>query len=353
MRLIAVLLAAACAWGQPRKIADAEVQKVHRSAILIDTHNDVTGRTIAGLDLGQRATGTHTDLPRLREGGVSAVFFAAYVAARYVKAHEAARRGLEAIDTIRYDIAARHPEGFLLATSADEIEAAHRQGKVAALIGVEGGHAIENSLRVLRGFYALGARYMTLTHVNTNDWADSCGDTDNKDVAHHNGLTDFGKDVIREMNRLGMAVDVSHISDKTFQDVLSVSRAPVFATHSSCRALSDIPRNMTDEMIAAMARKGGVVQINFGCEFLVKGRRPKVADVVAHIDHVVKLAGIDAVGIGTDYDGVSCVPEGLEDVSKFPALTRALLEQGYSAGDIRKIYGGNTLRFLRAVTAAR
>jgi membrane dipeptidase len=308
--------------------------------------------------MGARASSGHTDVQRLRQGGVGAVFFSAYVAASYAAKGQAAHRALEMIDTVRHDIAARHPDAFVFAASEAEIEAANRQGKMAALIGIEGGHAIENSLRLLRQYYRLGARYMTLTHSNTNDWADSSGDIRRAGVKHHNGLTEFGKEVVREMNRLGMMVDVSHVSDKTFQDVLEVSRAPVFASHSSCRALSNIPRNMTDGMIAAMARRGGVIQINFGCEFVSRkpgseGRKSAaLADVVAHIDHVKKVAGVDAAGIGSDFDGVSCVPTGLEDVSKFPNLTRALLERGYTAGEIRKIYGGNTLRLMRAVEQA-
>ena len=378
--------------AQQRSISDAEVMKVHRSAILIDTHNDVTSKTVAGFDIGKRAAEGHTDLARLREGGVGGVFFAVFVGANYVKDNQSAHRALEMIDTVRHDIAGRYPSGFTLRASAAGVVSAHKQGQIAALMGIEGGHAIEDSLRLLRDFYELGVRYMTLTHVNTNHWADSSGDIDRADVKHHNGLTDFGRDVVREMNRLGMLVDVSHVSDKTFWDALETSKAPVFASHSSCRALSNIPRNMTDEMIVAMAKKGGVIQINFGCEFLSqksadvskrlnftaryrtiqekfknnpeKERAAILAlekqegskippatldDVVAHIDHVVKIAGIDAVGIGSDFDGVTCVPAGLEDVSKFPNLTRALLEKGYSAADIRKIYGGNTLRVMAAV----
>jgi membrane dipeptidase len=201
---------------------------------------------------------------------------------------------------------------------------------------------------------------MTLTHANTNGWADSSGDMDNSKVEHHNGLTDLGKQVVREMNRLGMIVDISHVADKTFWDVLAVSSVPPFASHSSCRAFCNAPRDMTDEMIVALAKKGGVVQINFECSFLSQASRDAslakqpqppatLADVVKHIDHVVKIAGIDAVGIGSDFDGVDCVPQGLDDVSKFPNLTRALLEKGYTAEDIRKIYGGNTLRLMRAV----
>lgn len=371
--------------------------KVHRSALLIDTHNDVTGKTVTGFDIGKRTSDGHTDLARLREGGVGAVFFAVYVAADYVRNNNSANRALQMIDTVRHDIVTRYPNDFALAFTAAEVVAAHTRGRIAALMGIEGGHAVEDSVRLLRDFYLLGVRYMTLTHNNTNNWADSSGDLEKSDVKHHNGLTEFGKDVIREMNRLGMIVDVSHVSDKTFRDALETSRAPVFASHSSCRVLSNIPRNMTDEMIVAMARKGGVIQINFGCEFLnqhsadaskamgpqryqrmaqltgqtagdAQKRRAEldaireeirkkippatIQDVVAHIDHVVKIAGIDAVGIGSDFDGVGCVPVGLEDVSKFPNLTRALLEKGYSPDNIRKIYGGNTLRVLRAVESA-
>jgi membrane dipeptidase len=348
--LATVLLAAVLSGATPRAVSDAEVARVHRSALLIDTHNDVPERTYEGFDIGPRSTTGHTDLARLREGGVGAVFFAAYVSGAEVKGNHAAMRCFEAIDSIRRDIVERYPNDFVLATTADEIVAARRHGKIAVLIGVEGGHAIEDSLRVLRDFYRLGARYMTLTHVNTNHWADSSGDVHRADVTHHNGLTDFGKDVIREMNRLGMMVDVSHVADRTFWDVVAVSRVPVIASHSSCRALVNLPRNMSDEMIVALAQKGGVVQINMGCQFLGShAATATVQDVVAHIDHVVKIAGIGAVGIGADFDGVECTPQGLEDVSKYPNLTRALLEKGYTAADIRKIYGGNTLRLMRAV----
>ncbi len=370
----ALALSAALAAGA-RTVSEAEARRVHEAALLIDTHNDVTSLTVKGFDIGKASAKGHTDLPRLRAGGVGAVFFAAYVAADYAKRGEAAHRALEMIDTVRHDVVERYPDHFSLALTADQIEQVHRQGRIAALIGVEGGHAIEDNLRLLRQFYALGVRYMTLTHSNNNDWADSSGE-----APKHNGLTDFGKEVVREMNRLGMLVDVSHISDKTFWDALEASRAPVFASHSSCRAISKISRNLTDEMIAALAKKGGVVQINFGCEFLSQRSadasswtnpaipRPKtpkereaedaripratLADVVAHIDHVAAIGGIDAAGIGSDFDGVGCVPAGLDDVSKFPALTRALLEKGYTPEDIRKIYGGNLLRVMRAAERA-
>ncbi len=351
-----------------RKVTEAEVQSVHRSALLIDTHNDVTGFTVDGFDIGNSGSKHHTDLARLKTGGVGAVFFAAYVGPEYAASRTSAVRALQMIDTIRTDIVARHPNDFVLAQSAADIEAAQKSGRIAALIGIEGGHAIEDSLRLLRDFFALGVRYMTLTHTNTNNWADSSGDLGKPEIKHHNGLTDFGRQVIAEMNRLGMIVDISHVSDKTFWDALETSRAPIFASHSSCRAICNVARNMTDEMIVAMAKKGGVIQINFYSAFLsqrsadmdrletAKSGKDKptlppatLEDAVAHISHVVKIAGIDAVGIGSDFDGIKSVPTGLEDVSKFPNLTRALLEEGYSASDIRKIYGGNTLRLMRAV----
>jgi membrane dipeptidase len=254
--------------AQPRSAVDADYERIHRSLLLIDTHNDVTSFTIDGFDIGAAASGDHTTVSRLRAGGVGAQFFAAYVAASYVKRGQAAHRALQMIDTIRRDIVDRYPEDFELALSAADIERIHREGKIAALIGIEGGHAIEDDVRLLRDFYALGVRYMTLTHTNTNNWADSSGDITKPSVRRHNGLTPFGRAVIREMNRLGMMVDISHVSDKTFWDALATSSAPLIASHSSCRALTPAPRNMTDEMIRALAKKGGVVQINFACGFL-------------------------------------------------------------------------------------
>lgn len=387
-----------------RNVTDAEVLRVHRSAILIDSHNDTPTWMVDGqeceqqapcFDIGRSTKLGHTDLPRLREGGVGAVFFAVYVSGNYVKGNRSAHRALDLIDAVRRDIVQKYPRDFMLATKAADIEEAHKQGKIAALMGIEGGHAIEDDLRLLRDYYNLGVRYMTLTHTNTNNWADSSGDINDPKVKHHGGLTPFGKDVVREMNRLGMMVDISHVADKTFWDALEVSKAPIIASHSDCRALANAPRNMTDEMIVALAKKGGVVDINFNCGFLsqpyrdqVAAKAPQVrervrqieaggrklgdieedvvegeiqtqlgikpatlADVVDHIDHIRKIAGIDAIGIGTDFNGVGCTPAGLEDVSKFPNLTRALLEKGYTAEDIRKIYGGNFLRVMRAVEA--
>jgi membrane dipeptidase len=374
----------------PKKM-DAQVKAITKSAILIDTHNDIPSFTIDGADIGA-APKNHTDIPRLRQGGVGAVFFSVYVDAKYVNGNHAANRALQMIDTVYHDIINRYPNDFMLALSADDIEKAHRKHKIAALMGIEGGHAIEDSPRLLRDYYKLGVRYMTLTHFNTNNWADSSGDIDDPAVQHHNGLTPFGKDVVREMNRLGMMVDISHVADKTFYDALETSQAPIIASHSACRAVTNVPRNMTDDMIVALAKKGGVIQINIYCSFISQRSadamerlhlhersqalqkqyasdpaklkseldalaeeekraqvRATLADVVAHIDHARQVAGIDAIGIGSDFDGITCAPEGLDDVSKFPNLTRALLEKGYSRSDIKKIYGGNTLRVMRQV----
>ena len=373
-----------------KPVTQAEVDAITRDAILIDTHNDVPSNTINGYDIATPSK-NETDLPRMK-GFLGAEFFSFYVSAGYVEGNHSANRALQMIDTVKTDIIAKYPKEFLAATTAADIEQAHKEHKIAALMGIEGGHAIEDSLRLLRDFYALGVRYMTLTHFNTNNWADSQGDVDDPKVPHHNGLTPFGKDVVREMNRLGMMVDISHTADKTFYDALEVTTAPLIASHSSCRAISPHTRNMTDDMIKALAKNGGVIQISFGCDFLseryytygkehagdmqtmmatlrkiddpkergeaiakmraeaaAKNPPATLADVVAHIDHAVKVGGIDHVGIGTDFDGVGCVPPDLASYAMFPNLTRALLEKGYSAEDIKKIYGGNLLRVMRAV----
>jgi membrane dipeptidase len=397
VRILAIsILLAALSYAQApgrtkRTVTDEEVMRVHKSAILIDTHNDITGRTVAGMDIGEPSTDTHTDLPRMKKGGMGGQFFAVFVASSYVDGNHSANRALQMIDTVKHDIVEKYPHDFLLATTAEDVRTAHKQGKIAALLGIEGGHAIEDSLRLLRCFYDEGVRYMTLTHTNSNHWADSSGD-ENKP---NNGLTPFGKQVVLEMNRLGMIVDISHVADKTFWDALETSKAPIFASHSSCRAISPVPRDMTDEMIVAMAKKGGVVQINFDCGYLnpaaataeaarMAQMRPlmaelrtkyandpdgmrkvfrearksfppdpavhaTLADVVKHINHVVEIAGVDAVGLGSDFDGVQCVPEGLDSVDKWPNLTRALLEEGYTAEEVRKIYGENTLRLMSQV----
>ncbi|MDR3719818.1 MAG: dipeptidase [Bryobacteraceae bacterium] len=384
---VAALLLPASA--QKKTWTDAEVMKIHRSALLIDTHNDVTSRTVDGFDFGPRAKDGHTDIARMKEGGQGGIFFAVYVDAGSVEGNHSAHRTLQMIDTVRHDIVERYPNDVAFAGSVAGILAARKHGKIAALMGIEGGHAIEDDVRLLRDYYALGVRYMTLTHVNNNTWATSSGDKPRPE-GQPQGLTDLGRQVVHEMNRLGMLVDISHVSDATFWDVLKTSEAPPFASHSSCRAISNIPRNMTDEMIQALAKKGGVVQINFGCEFLsqksadsspmgnpatmaklqeelkgikdpierhaamekmmddmgTKVVRATIDDVVAHIDHIKQIAGVDAVGLGSDFDGVSCTPAGLDDVSKWPNLTRKLLEKGYSEAEIRKIYSGNLLRVM-------
>lgn len=389
----AFLLPASAASAQQHPVSQAAVDRITREAILIDTHNDVTSRTVKGYDIATPNATAQTDLPRMR-GFLGAEFFAVFVDAEYTKGNHSANRALEMIDTVKTDIIHNHPNDFVFATTTDDIERAHRDGKIAALMGIEGGHAIENSLRLLRDFYTLGVRYMTLTHFNTNAWADSQGDINDPKVHHHNGLTPFGKDVVHEMNRLGMMVDISHTADKTFYDAIETSTAPIIASHSSCRAVSNNTRNLTDDMIRALAKNGGTMQINFDCDYLsqryndaAKALRPqykarfaearKIADpdarekaqdaieaemngkltpptlqdVVANIDHAVQIGGVDHVGIGTDFDGVGCVPSDLGSYDKFPALTRALLEKGYSAEDIEKIYGGNLLRVMRAVEA--
>jgi membrane dipeptidase len=357
---------------------------LHAQHIQFDTHIDTIQRVlIDNEDLGQRASHGHADLPRMREGGVNAPFFALWVPT-YYKGSEAVRRTLDLRDAMQRVLDA-HPDQIQLALNASDVERIAKSGKIAAILSVEGGHQIADDLAVLRVYYHLGIRSMTLSHFRNNNWADS-----STDKPAHNGLTDFGKDVVREMNRLGMIVDISHVSDKTFYDAIAVSTKPVIASHSSCRALSDVPRNMTDDMIRALAKNGGVIAINFGegflnpkdAELLMKAVRSMgysepdltgkalddyaakelhrdmkqaavsyatIDDAVAHIDHAVKIAGIDHVGIGSDFDGITAPPKGLEDISKMPALAAALKKKGYSDQDIRKIFGLNTLRVFREV----
>lgn len=270
---LSALLTASVAVAQTRQISDAEVMRVHHSMLLIDTHNDVPMKTVKGYDIGKPAPKGSTDIARMKAGNVGAQFFSAYVPAKYAKQNKAAEHARVVINSIKNDIIARHPDTFYFARTADEIVGAHKRGKIAALIGLEGGHAIEDNLKILHEFYDSGVRYMTLTHTNTNNWADSSGDITDMNVKHHGGLTKFGQDVVREMNRLGMMVDVSHVADDTFWDVLETSQAPVFASHSACRALAASRRNMSDDMIRALAKKGGVIQINFFCDFLSERAR--------------------------------------------------------------------------------
>jgi membrane dipeptidase len=383
VRVAFVAIAAAVALLAQDNMTRAE--KLRSSLLGVDTHIDTIQRVYYGhVDLGQRLPDGEIDLVRLQEGGMHAPFFALWVPT-YFKGAEAVRRTLDLRDAMQ-SVLDRYPDRIELATTAGDLQRIVKSGKIAAVLTLEGGHQIADDLAVLRMYHRLGIRAMTLTHFRNNNWADS-----STDKPQHNGLTDFGKQVVREMNQIGIIVDISHVSDKTFYDVLAVTNKPVIASHSSCRALAEFPRNMTDDMLKALARNGGVVGINFGAGFLnqqdakatmatisgmasqepnLSGReldeysakdyaktdwahpRPAAAtldDVVAHIDHVVKIAGIDHIGIGTDYDGIPDVPKGLEDVSKMPALVAALLERGYSEADVQKIMGGNFLRVMKEV----
>ena len=364
-------------------------RRLHFSSIVIDTHDDTTQRFFdPGFDLGARNALGSIDIPRMKEGGFGAIFFSIWIPSK-ITGPEAVKRALSQFDAVHEQVR-KHSNDLILVTTAEGIREAHKQGKIAALIGVEGGHMIASDLAVLRRYASLGARYMTLTHSGNAEWADS-----STAKSEHNGLSEFGKDVVREMNRLGMIVDVSHVSDKTFADVLEVSKAPVFASHSDCRAICDAPRNMTDDMIRALAAKGGVIQVNYhvgflsqefrnaekahpewdkaialeirkrcgdrqGCqliegdrvtrEYVLRGDLPRVewTKIIEHIDHAVKIAGIDHVGLGSDFDGAN-MPFGMEDASKLPRITNALLEKGYSEGDVKKILGENTLRVMAEV----
>lgn len=368
--------------------------EIQRKAIVIDTHNDVT-TPMANDDYdlsGSPPTPYRTSIERMKQGGLTAEFFSLYVKPWYVAHGGAARRTLDMIDSV-YRAVERHPNDLMFATSAADIRRAKKQKKIAALMGIEGGHAIENSLPTLREFYRLGVRYMTLTWNNTNDWADAA-----RGEKKHNGLSEFGKDVVREMNRLGMLVDVSHVSDETMSDALDVSKAPIIASHSSARALSNVPRNVPDDLLKRIAKNGGVVQVNFYSVFVdaatvtpqsaARDRRLKaqqdainekykddpermaeesdkleaanplpplpISKLIDHIDYIVKVAGIDHVGIGADFDGANDMPEGAQDVSMLPNITYELLKRGYSETDIRKILGENFLRvFSEAERVAR
>ena len=366
-----------------------KAKKLQSSSIVIDTHDDTTQRLLdPNFDLAARHTDGNIDIPRMREGGLTAIFFSIWIPGK-IRGPEAVQKALQQIDAVRETVR-KHPNELVLATTADDVRAAKQQNKIAALMGVEGGHMIGNDLSVLRTFAALGVRYMTLTHMENNEWADS-----STAKPEHNGLTDFGKDVVREMNRLGIIVDISHVSDKTFHDVLATTRAPVFASHSSCRSLCNAARNMSDEMIGDLAKNGGVIQINYhvgflsqefrdyeaahpdaekeineevkkrcgdneSCksvagdqvvrDFMEASKLPRVDWnlIVEHIDHAVKIAGPDHVGLGSDFDG-AVMPMGMQDVTHIPQITDALLKKGYTESDIRKILGENTLRVLSEV----
>ncbi len=356
---------------------------IHRKAIVVDTHNDILSMMIDdNYDLGVSSVGKyHTDIARMKQGGLTAEFFSVYIDRSFARDGGSARRALDMIDYV-FRAAERYPNDLMMAYSTADIRRAKKQNKIAALMGIEGGHAIEDSLMALRDFYRLGIRYMTLTHNNTNNWADSCCDS-----AKHNGLSDFGKEVVREMNRIGMLVDVSHVSDKTMSDVLEASTAPVIASHSSARALADRTRNIPDDLLGRFAKNGGVVMVNFYPGFIDKNvvAASKARDdrlksqydelratykddskrlgeeinklmaanplpatplsvLIDHFDHIAKVAGIDHVGIGSDFDGIPNLPVGIEDISKLPVITYELLKRGYSEKDVRKVLGDNLMR---------
>jgi len=396
-RLCFVLLTLASISVAQTSIVTARAKAIHDSAIVIDTHADTPQRFLEeNYDIGSTDPNDHghISLDKARAGNLGAEFFSVWVEPTTNQGHFA-QHTLDLIDSV-YEQAARHPNRMMMAFSVADIERAHKDKKLAALMGIEGGHSIENDIHLLRDFYRLGVRYMTLSWSNTNEWADSSGDIDNPKVQHHNGLTDFGKQVVLEMNRLGMMVDISHVSDKTFWDAIAVTKAPVIASHSSARALSNHPRNMTDEMLQAVAKNGGVVQVNFYNAFIdenyrqaaeaqkkdrdaavaeyvaqrkaagqpvtyldqdrierewaAKIPRPPLKSLIDNIDHIAEVAGIDHVGLGSDFDGVSgATPEGIDSAADLPKITQALLERGYSAEDIHKILGGNLLRVFREV----
>jgi membrane dipeptidase len=370
----------------------SESEALHRRSIIVDGHCDTPYRLLRhNVHLDEHDPEAQADLRSLQESGITASFFAAYVPPFYA-GRGAAAFARQLIDLIEAE-SARRSDALSLCTDSAGIRAAKRDGKIAVMIGVEGGHAIEDSLDILRELYSRGARYMTLTHVNTNNWCDSSGD-----APRHGGLTDFGRDVVRAMNDLGMIVDVSHISDDAFRHVLETTRVPVVATHSSARALCRHPRNMTDDMLRDLARNGGVCMINFFSAFIsdevaqvimAANKKPKtnagdptggteempddrtdwdtylvwfqslgcptatLDQVADHIFHVAKIAGIDHVGIGSDFDGVPALPDGLGTAASLPMLTARLLERGMSAGDVEKVLGGNFMRVFEAVEAGR
>jgi membrane dipeptidase len=383
----AVLAVVAGEAGQREFDVSDRARQVHERAIVIDSHDDTTQRLIfdKSFDIGARHQDGNIDVPRIREGGLDALFFSIWVPSD-VTGPPAVKRALNQIDAVR-QAARTHPNDLVLAATAADIRRAAGAHKIAALMGMEGGHMIDADLGLLRVYAALGVRYLTLTHIKNNNWADS-----STDKPAHNGLTEFGKDVVRELNRLGVLVDISHVADKTFYDVIELTRAPVIASHSSCRSISKHQRNMTDDMLRALAKNGGVAMINYHVAYLsdefrvasekqggdvmartsavakkcggneacstlesaridreamTNGRLPRVTweKIIEHIDHAVKVAGADHVGLGSDFDGAT-MPFGMEDASQLPRITDALLKKGYSEQDVVKILGGNFLRVM-------
>jgi membrane dipeptidase len=374
---------------RPPAEAERTAEKVLQQAIIIDTHADTPQMLLEeGYDLARQDSPFMISIPKMQQGHLGAEFFSIWVDVDWPK-QDLIHRALDLIDAV-YEQVGRHSDVLGMATTADEIVRLRLQGKIAILMGVEGGHIIQDDLRALDIYYRLGVRYLTLTHTANTDWADSSGDQ-----PKWNGLTDFGKQVVERMNRLGMMVDISHVSDKTFYDTLAVTKAPVIASHSSCRALCNAPRNMTDDMIRALAKNGGVMDINFYSGFLgqayadadkivekqvdaevaaararyaSQGKRlsyveevkieqallkdlpvPSYTAIADHIDHAVEVGGVDHVGLGSDFDGINSAPKGMEDVSKLPDLVRELARRGYSEQDLKKILGGNLLRVMRQV----
>jgi len=327
---------------------DERALKLHMDALVCDCHSDSLLRALKGENLNLRSNRGHLDFPRMREGGIDLEVFACWVDPKIPRG-EYIKRALSIMDAFFRQIEASSGE-VIHACTADEITEAKSQGKLAAVLAVEGGHAIDNSIEVLRIYRRLGVRIMTLTWNNSNDWADSA-----VNPKLEGGLTDFGKEIVREMNRIGMIVDISHVSDKTFWDALEISDDPIIASHSSARALCDHPRNMSDEMIKALAQKGGVVFVNFYPRYLMKhieGADPPrvtVERIVEHIQYMVDLVGADYVGLGSDFDGLPNLPEGIEDCTKMPKITELLFERGFSEEEIRKILGENFLRIFREV----
>jgi membrane dipeptidase len=395
--ILAVSAAVAQSTNPPDITVSAKARAIQESAIVVDTHADTPQRFLdEGFDIGSTDPNDigHITLDKAHRGNLGAEFFSIWVEPGTNQGHFA-KHTFDLIDSV-YEQAARHPDRMMMAFSVADIEHAHKEHKLAALMGIEGGHSMENDMHLLRDYYRLGVRYMTLSWSNTNEWADSSGDINDSKVEHHNGLTDFGKQVVLEMNRLGMMVDISHVADKTFWDAIATTKAPVIASHSSARALVDAPRNMTDDMLRAVTKNGGVVQVNFFSgfddqtywdasraqakekdaaiqafiekkksdgqpvtyidtdrierEWTAKLQRPPFKVLIDHIDHIAKVAGIDHVGLGSDFDGVSgATPQGMDSAADLPKITQALLDRGYSADDIKKILGGNILRVFRQV----
>lgn len=385
--IAAALWLAGCSLLGGSPVSDEEIDDLHFDAIVIDTHSDTTPWfQDPEWDFGARHDDGHEDLPRMREGGLDVQFWSIYMGKREGDGR-AIREAVERIDAV-YEMIRTHSDQTELALTADDVRRIVGEGKIASLMGVEGGHIIEDKLSVLRTYFRLGVRYMTLTHSFHTGWADSSGTTKLPEPVH-GGLSDFGEEVVREMNRLGMMVDVSHVSDETFADVLRVSVSPVIASHSSARAVADHPRNMSDDMLEALAHNGGVVMINFYPSYIdleaggrsrehfqqIKPRLDEIrerygGDLLArmragralnseqpwpqtsldvlldHFDHAIAVAGPDHVGIGADWDGVPSMPVGMEDVSKLPALTRGLIRRGHSPETVRKVLGENLLRVM-------